>query len=72
MANGKRFTGEVKWFNEEKGFGFLSTDGGEDVFVHYTAIEGEGFRTIEKGTKVEFSIVEGRKGTQAEGVKAIA
>ena len=61
--------GTVKWFNEEKGFGFISTENGEDVFVHFSALEETGeFRTLEEGQAVEFEIVEGAKGPQASGV----
>mgnify|MGYP000905861168 FL=1 len=61
--------GTVKWFNNEKGFGFISTEDGEDVFVHYSALEETGeFRTLDEGQAVEFEIVEGAKGPQASGV----
>ncbi len=61
--------GTVKWFNAAKGFGFISTEDGEDVFVHYSALEETGeFRTLEEGQAVEFEIVEGAKGPQASGV----
>jgi CspA family cold shock protein len=64
--------GTVKWFNAEKGFGFIAVDGGgKDVFVHQTAIETKGFRTLDEGQRVEFEIVEGPKGLNAEGVRAI-
>ena len=62
-------TGTVKWFNGTKGFGFISREEGEDVFVHYNAIEGSGYRTLEEGDKVEFEIIEGPKGLQADKVK---
>ena len=58
-------TGTVKWFNDKKGFGFISVEGGEDVFVHHTSIESEGFRTLEEGEKVEFEIVQGEKRQQS-------
>ena len=61
-------TGSVKWFSDHKGYGFITTDEGEDVFVHFSAIEGEGFKSLEEGEEVEFKIVEGPKGFQAEEV----
>ena len=61
-------TGTVKWFNNEKGFGFISVEGGDDVFAHFTAIQGEGFRSLEEGQKVSFDIVEGAKGLQAANI----
>ena len=60
--------GTVKWFNPEKGFGFIEREGGEDVFVHFSAIQGAGFKTLEEGQRVEFDIVEGDKGPQAGNV----
>lgn len=60
--------GTVKWFNSEKGYGFIQVEGGNDVFVHYTAIMGDGFRTLEEGQRVEFDIVEGQRGPQAANV----
>ena len=61
--------GTVKWFNAEKGYGFISNDeGGEDVFVHFSAIQGEGFKTLEEGQAVEFDVVEGNRGEQAANV----
>ncbi|HHY75442.1 MAG TPA: cold shock domain-containing protein [Firmicutes bacterium] len=60
--------GRVKWFNAEKGYGFIERDDGPDVFVHYTAIQSEGFRTLNQGDYVEFDIVEGPKGLQAANV----
>lgn len=65
-------TGTVKWFNDQKGFGFLQVDGGKDVFVHQTAIQMNGFRTLVEGEKVEFSIVDGPKGPAAANVRKIA
>ena len=55
-------TGTVKWFNDKKGFGFISIEGGEDIFVHHTAIQSDGFRTLEEGDNVQFEIVKGDKG----------
>jgi len=63
--------GTVKWFNAEKGFGFIAVDGGEDVFVHFSAIQSEGFKTLEEGQKVEFTIEEGNRGPQAANVEKI-
>lgn len=60
--------GKVKWFNAEKGYGFIEREGGDDVFVHYSAIEMEGFKTLEEGQMVEFEIVEGSRGPQAANV----
>ena len=61
-------TGTVKWFNAEKGFGLISREEGDDVFVHFSAIQGEGFKTLEEGQTVTFDIVEGNRGPQAENV----
>ena len=64
--------GTVKWFNSEKGYGFLAPDGGgADVFVHYSAIDGTGFRTLEENQTVTFEITQGQKGPQASGVRAV-
>jgi len=60
--------GTVKWFNATKGYGFISTENGEDVFVHYSAIETDGFKTLDEGQSVEFEIVQGEKGPQATNV----
>jgi CspA family cold shock protein len=62
-------TGTVKWFNDAKGFGFISQEGGEDVFVHHTAITMDGFRTLKEGERVEFDVVQGPKGLQAANVR---
>lgn len=64
-------TGIVKWFNAEKGFGFITQDGGVDLFVHYSAIKGDGFKTLEEGQKVEFEVTQGPKGAQAENVRVL-
>jgi CspA family cold shock protein len=63
--------GSVKWFNGEKGYGFIAVDGGQDVFVHYSAIQTEGFRTLEQDQRVEFEITQGEKGPQADAVRII-
>jgi len=63
-----RLTGRVKWFNDSKGYGFIEQEGGRDIFVHYTAIQGEGFKSLAEGQKVEFEIIEGAKGPQATKV----
>ena len=63
--------GEVKWFNNEKGFGFISVEGENDVFVHFSAIQGEGYKSLEEGQKVEFEIVDGSKGPQAANVTRV-
>jgi CspA family cold shock protein len=64
-------TGKVKWFNSDKGFGFIEQDNGNDVFVHYSAIEMDGFKTLEEGMEVQFEIVEGSKGPQAANVRRV-
>jgi CspA family cold shock protein len=64
-------TGTVKWFNEKKGFGFLSREDGDDVFVHHTSIQGDGFKTLNEGQQVEFEVQDGPKGPQAVNVKAL-
>ncbi|MEW5873120.1 MAG: cold-shock protein [Chloroflexota bacterium] len=64
----ERISGVVKWFNAAKGYGFIGRDGGEDVFVHFSAIEMDGYRRLEKGQEVEFSVEEGPKGLQAARV----
>ncbi len=63
--------GTVKWFSNEKGYGFISREGGEDVFVHFSAIEGEGYKTLNEGQAVEFEIVDGPKGKQAANVHPV-
>ena len=63
--------GTVKWFNEEKGFGFISQESGEDVFVHYSAIQGSGFRTLAEGDSCEFEVTSGPKGLQASNVRKV-
>ncbi|HET6464043.1 MAG TPA: cold-shock protein [Nitrospiria bacterium] len=60
--------GKVKWFNEKKGYGFIEQEGGGDVFVHFSAIQGDGFKTLTEGQEVEFDVVEGKKGPQASNV----
>ena len=64
-------TGTVKFFNDTKGFGFIEQESGPDVFVHFSAISGDGFKTLSEGQKVEFTVTQGQKGPQAENVKAI-
>ena len=64
-------TGTVKWFNESKGFGFIEQDNGPDVFAHFRNITGSGFRTLEEGQKVQFTVTEGQKGLQAENIVAL-
>ncbi|HEU5302400.1 MAG: cold-shock protein [Acidimicrobiia bacterium] len=63
--------GTVKWFNAEKGFGFISREGGDDVFVHFSAIEGTGYKSLEEGQRVEFEVGPGRKGDEARNVRVI-
>jgi len=63
--------GTVKWFNDAKGFGFISQDEGEDVFVHHTEIKSDGFRTLKEGAKVEFELTKGEKGPKATNVRAV-
>ncbi|KXH81767.1 cold-shock protein [Sporosarcina sp. HYO08] len=63
--------GTVKWFNSEKGFGFIEVEGEDDVFVHFSAIEGEGFKSLDEGQQVEFEVVEGNRGLQAANVSKL-
>jgi cold shock protein len=67
----ERISGTVKWFNGSKGYGFLARDGGADVFVHFSAIQGDGFKNLEEGQKVEFTVDQGPKGPQAANVVVI-
>jgi len=67
----EREQGTVKWFNEAKGFGFIQREGAEDVFVHYSAIQTAGFKTLQEGQKVEFTVEQGRKGLQAVDVQPL-
>ena len=63
-----KLIGRVKWFNDSKGYGFIEQEGGKDIFVHFTAIEGDGFKSLAEGQKVEFEVVDGAKGPQAAKV----
>jgi CspA family cold shock protein len=65
-------TGTVKWFSSEKGYGFISQEDGPDVFVHYSAIEGQGYRNLEENQKVEFEVTQGQKGPQAANVRLVS
>jgi CspA family cold shock protein len=67
----ERVTGTVKWFNGGKGYGFIAREGAEDVFVHYSAIQGQGFRNLEEGQSVEFNVEQGQKGLQATNVTVV-
>jgi CspA family cold shock protein len=67
----KMAEGKVKWFNEQKGFGFIEKDNGEDLFVHFSAIQSDGFKTLSEGQRVSFDVVQGKKGPAADNVKAI-
>ena len=69
---GERVSGTVKWFNNEKGYGFITPGNGPDLFVHYSEIKGTGYRSLNEGDKVEFEIVEGKKGKQASNVEVIS
>ncbi|BEH91427.1 MAG: cold-shock protein [Turicibacter sp.] len=64
-------TGTVKWFNADKGYGFITADSGDEVFVHFSEIQGDGFRTLEEGQKVEFEVTQGDRGPQASGVQKL-
>lgn len=66
-----RTQGTVKWFNAEKGFGFISQESGEDLFVHYSEIQSNGYRTLEEGARVEFEVTQGKKGMQASAVTIV-
>lgn len=68
----ERVVGSVKWFDAAKGFGFLEREGGDDVFVHFRAIQGEGFKTLDEGQQVEFTVMKGDKGLQAEDVVPVS
>ncbi len=67
----ERETGTIKWFNDAKGFGFISREEGEDVFVHFSGIRGEGYRSLEEGQHVEFTVIDGDKGPQAQDVSVL-
>lgn len=64
-------TGTVKWFNSEKGFGFIEVEGGNDVFVHFSAIQSDGYKTLDEGQRVQFNVVQGNRGPQAENVTTL-
>lgn len=68
IFGGNSMQGTVKWFNAEKGFGFIEVEGGKDVFAHFSAITGDGYKTLEEGQRVEFDVVEGNRGPQAENI----
>ena len=67
----ERETGTVKWFNATKGFGFITRESGDDIFVHYSSIDGDGYRSLKEGQKVEYAVGEGEKGLQAKAVRAL-
>lgn len=67
----EKVSGTVKWFNESKGFGFIEQESGPDVFAHYSAISGDGFKTLAEGQRVEFNVTDGKKGPQAENIIAV-
>jgi CspA family cold shock protein len=64
--------GTVKWFNNEKGYGFIAVDDGQDVFVHYSAIQSDGYKSLDEGQRVEFEVAQGPKGPQADGVRLVS
>ena len=64
--------GTVKWFNNEKGYGFIAVDGGQDVFVHFSAIQGDGYKSLDEGQRVDFEVAQGPKGPQAEAVTLVS
>lgn len=68
----ERGTGKVKWFNNTKGYGFITRDQGDDIFVHYSSIRGDGYRSLEEGQKVEFTVTDGKKGQQAQDVTLLS
>ncbi|VAW38801.1 Cold shock protein of CSP family [hydrothermal vent metagenome] len=68
----EREAGTVKWFNNEKGYGFIERDAGDDIFVHYSAIQGDGYRSLEDGQRVEFEVTQGPRGLQAQEVNRVA
>ena len=71
MTMSNTVTGTVKWFNESKGFGFIAQENGPDVFAHFSAISGSGFKTLAEGQRVEFTVTQGQKGPQAENIIAV-
>ncbi|WAT13866.1 cold-shock protein [Xanthomonas fragariae] len=71
MSNTERENGVVKWFNDAKGFGFISCENGRDVFVHFRAIQIQGFKSLQEGQKVSFTLVQGQKGPQADAVQLV-
>ena len=68
----ERETGTVKWFNSTKGYGFITRDAGGDVFVHYSAINSQGYRSLEEGQRVQFAVIDGKKGLQAQEVEVVS
>ena len=71
LGDAQKLTGTVKWFNDAKGFGFITPDSGQDLFVHFRSIQGTGFKSLQEGQKVSFKVVQGQKGLQADEVQAI-